>query len=63
MVKDAQSVKYPATRTSQVTIWDVLSFQFDEASSPGHFAAGERFMVSSSKSGFFLRLGDLIFFR
>ncbi|KAK7695063.1 hypothetical protein QCA50_002252 [Cerrena zonata] len=43
IVKDAQpgTGKYPAGRTGQITIWDVLNYRVSEDAAPGSFTEGQ----------------------
>ncbi|VDC05801.1 unnamed protein product [Peniophora sp. CBMAI 1063] len=45
-MKDAKTDRRPARRTAEITVWDVLNLAFEEGR-PGHFAEGQRFLVSN----------------
>jgi len=47
-MRDALTLKKPADRIAEVTVWDVLSLSFEEGKQPGDFAKGQRYLVSVS---------------
>ncbi|KZT73350.1 hypothetical protein DAEQUDRAFT_465445 [Daedalea quercina L-15889] len=47
VVKDARWSKREPLRRGQVHVWDILNFVQTEGGKPGHFAAGERYLVSN----------------
>lgn len=46
LVKDAHTIRRPAQRQCQITVWDVLSLQLVEDDRPGDFKPGQRLLVS-----------------
>jgi len=44
-VQDACTLRRPANRTAQMTVWDVLSLSLDEGSKAGDFACGQRYLA------------------
>ena len=45
VVKDARWTKREPFRRGQIHIWDILNFVQTEGGKPGHFEAGERYLV------------------
>jgi len=52
-MRDALTLKKPADRIAEITVWDVLSLSFEEGKQPGHFAEGQRYLVSVSFTIYF----------
>ena len=46
IVQDSRTLRKPANRTAQLTVWNIMSLTLDEGSKPGDFAVGQRYLVS-----------------
>ncbi|KIJ53490.1 hypothetical protein M422DRAFT_154724 [Sphaerobolus stellatus SS14] len=49
-IKDARTIRKPAIRTAQLTVWDVMSLQMTEGAAAGSFTVGQRYMVCYPRS-------------
>ena len=47
IVRDAQTIRRPANRRAELTIWDVLGLVISEGAQPGAIEEGQRFRVRS----------------
>ncbi|KAF9479433.1 hypothetical protein BDN70DRAFT_906293 [Pholiota conissans] len=47
IIQDARTLRRPANRKAQLTIWDVTNITFDEGDKAGAFEAGQRFMATN----------------
>ncbi|KAF8971700.1 hypothetical protein BDZ97DRAFT_1901423 [Flammula alnicola] len=47
IAQDARTLRRPANRNAQLTVWDVLGLTLDEGSRAGTFEVGQRFMATN----------------
>jgi len=47
VARDARTDRKPANRTSQITVWNVMSLVFEEGGDVGDFKVGQTFLVSN----------------
>jgi breast cancer 2 susceptibility protein len=55
VAQDARTIRRSATRSAQITVWNVMSLVLKEGGNPGAFQEGQKFLVSESRNLIVLR--------